>query len=81
MNPEKLQFSQQVVDFAWFRITDETVEPLPKYIDAIKNCPVPKNVKDVRSWFGLVNQVAHYAQLRDMMEPFRAFLSPKVKFE
>ena len=35
---------------------------------------------DIRSWFGLVNQVSHYAQLRDMVEPFRKFLSPREKF-
>ena len=80
LNLEKFQFSQPVVDFAGFRITEDTVEPLPKYIDAIKGFPTPKNIKDIRSWFGLVNQVAHYAQLRDMMAPFREFLSPKVKF-
>ena len=50
-------------------------------MDAIKNFPVPESITDVRSWFGLVNQVSHYAQLREDMEPFRRFLSPKVKFE
>ena len=81
LNPEKLQFSQLTVDFAGFRITENTVEPLPKYVDAIKNFPVPESITDMRSWFGLVNQVSHYAQLREDMEPFRRFLSPKVKFE
>ena len=81
LNPEKLQFAEMTVDFAGFRIKEDSVEPLPKYLDAIRNFPTPANITDVRSWFGLVNQVAHYAQLRDMMEPFRRFLSPKVKFE
>ena len=81
LNPEKLQFAQSTVDFAGFRITNGTVEPLPKYIDAIKEFPTPENLTDIRSWFGLVNQVSHYAQLREMMEAFRKFLSPKVKFE
>ena len=36
---------------------------------------------DISSWFGLVNQVANYAQLRDIMAPFWPFLSPKRKFE
>ena len=39
------------------------------------------NFTDIRSWFGLVNQVANYAQLRDIMAPFKPFLSPKHKFE
>ena len=81
LNPEKIQFSQETVDFAGFRISLDTVEPLPKYLDAIREYPTPANISDIRSWFGLVNQVSHYAQLRDLMEPFRKFLSPKVKFE
>lgn len=80
-NREKFQFSQPKVEFAGFRITQDTVEPLPKYLDAIREYPTPKNISDVRSWFGLVNQVSHYGQLREMMEPFRKFLSPKCKFE
>ena len=80
LNPEKFQFAEETVDFAGFRITQETVEPLPKYLDAIRQFPIPKTTTDIRSWFGLVNQVSHYAQLRDMMEPFRKFLSPKEKF-
>ena len=63
LNPEKFQFSQPVVDFAGFRITKSSVEPLPKYIDAIEGFPTPTNLTDIRSWFGLVNQVSHYAQL------------------
>ena len=81
LNAEKFQFAQNTVDFAGFRITDNTVEPLPKYIDAIREYPTPENITDIRSWFGLVNQVSHYSQLRDDMEPFRKFLSPRVKFE
>ena len=80
VNPEKFQFSQRLVDFAGFHLTETTVEPLPKYLNAILNFPVPKSLTDIRSWFGLVNQVSHYAQLRDVMEPFRKFLSPKTMF-
>ena len=81
LNPDKFQFAQQTVDFAGFRISPSTVEPLPKYLQAIQNFPTPANVSDIRSWFGLVNQVAHYAQLRNLLAPFKPFLSPKHKFE
>ena len=81
INFEKLQFSQPIVDFAGFRIAEEDIEPLPKYLHAIRHFPTPSTVTDIRSWFGLVNQVAHYAQLRNTLEPFRKFLSPKVPFK
>ena len=80
LNPEKFQFSQSTVNFAGFRITKDSVEPLPKYLDAISGFPTPKSLTDIKSWFGLVNQVSHYAQLRDMLSPFRKFLSPKEEF-
>ena len=81
LNSEKFQFSLPNVDFAGFRLSLDTVEPVPKYLDAIRNYPTPENISDIRSWFGLVNQVSYYADLRNIMEPFRKFLSPKCKFE
>ena len=59
LNQGKFQFSQPTVDFAGFRISSDTVEPLPKYLDAIRGFPTPCNIKDIRSWFGLVYQVSH----------------------
>ncbi|KAJ8359136.1 hypothetical protein SKAU_G00156610 [Synaphobranchus kaupii] len=61
-------------------VSDATIEPLPKYLDAIRDFPTPVSTTDIRSWFGLVNQVANYAQLRDTMAPFKPFLSPRCKF-
>ena len=79
-NPTKFQFCQRQADFAGFRISESSIEPLPKYVDAIRTFPTPKSTKDIRSWFGLVNQVANYGQLREFMALFRPFLSPKYKF-
>ena len=80
LNPDKFQFAQRSVDFAGFRVSDTSIEPLPKYLDAIRDFPSPVSTTDIRSWFGLVNQVANYAQLRDTMAPFKPFLSPRHKF-
>ena len=80
MNSNKFQFAGKEVDFAGFRITDTAIEPLPKYLDAIRDFPTPTSTTDIRSWFGLVNQVANYAQLRDTMAPFKPFLSPRCQF-
>ena len=80
LNPDKFKFCQIKVPFAGFNIGSQKVEPLPKYLNAIKMFPTPRTSTDIRSWFGLVNQLSSYAQLRDVMEPFRPFLSSKVKF-
>ena len=81
LNPDKFQFASKEVDFAGFRIADDTVEPLPKHLEAIQSFPKPQSTTDIKSWFGLVNQVSQYAQLRDIMAPFRKFLSPRTRFE
>ena len=80
LNPDKFQFASKEVDFAGFRICNDTVEPLPQYLKAIQHFPRPQSSTDIRSWFGLVNQVSTYAQLRDTMAPFRKFLSPRTTF-
>ena len=80
LNPDKFQFAKRTVDFAGFRITNATIEPLPKYLDAIREFPTPTSLTDIRSWFGLVNQVTNYAQLRELMRPFKPFLSPRTPF-
>ena len=81
INPTKFQFCEKTIDFAGFRISDSEIEPLPKYLDAIRHFPTPKNISDIRSWFGLVNQVSNYGQLRDIMKPFKQFLSPRHPLE
>ena len=80
LNPKKFQFCQREVEFAGFLITQDEVKPLPKYLDAIRNFPRPTNISEIRSWFGLVNQVSHYAKLTDLMAPFKPLLSPKTRF-
>ncbi|KAK3755454.1 hypothetical protein QZH41_007878 [Actinostola sp. cb2023] len=80
LNPDKFQFAGRSVDFAGFRVSATAIEPLSKYLDAIRDFPSPTSTTDIRSWFGLVNQVANYAQLRETMAPFKPFLSPRYKF-
>ena len=49
LNPDKFQFASKVVEFAGFCITESDIEPLPKYPDAIRNFPTPKNISDIRA--------------------------------
>ena len=81
LNYDKYQFCQREIEFAGFKITDTEVKPLDKYLRSIAEYPTPTKTKDIRAWFGLVNQVSYYAQLTQMMEPFRPFRSKYKKFE
>ena len=54
VNPEKFQFGEDTVDFAGFKISPNTVEPLPKYLLSIANFPTPEDISDLRKrlvWF------------------------------
>ena len=76
----EFQFAKRKVQFAGFEVTEREIRPLEKFIRAIRDFPTPTKLSDVRSWFGLVNQVGHYAKLTDIMAPFKPLLSPKSKF-
>ena len=55
--PSKFQFGQDTVTFAGFEITMDHVKPHQKFIEAIANFPMPTDIHDNHSWFGLINQV------------------------
>ena len=80
LNPDKFSFAKDKVEFAGFEITNDTVRPCKKYIRAISDFPILQSLTDVRSWFGLVNQVSYAFSMADVMLPFRELLKPSNKF-
>ena len=80
-NPKKFQFGQTEVNFLGFLITADGVQTTKQFQESILNFPTPKNITDVRSWFGCVNQVSYSFAAAPIMEPFRHLLSSKVPFE
>ena len=81
LNPDKFIFAQDTVEFGGFEITSDSVRPCKKFLRAILDFPEPKNITDIRSWFGLVNQVAYAFSMTDKMLPFRELLHPKTQFQ
>lgn len=80
LNPSKFSFAKDTVNFAGFEISPTAVRPCPQVLEAIKRFPKPRNITDVRSWFGLVNQVAYAFASADRMQPFRNLLKPNTPF-
>ena len=80
LNPKKFAFARDVVEFAGFEISRDSVKPSSKYLAAIKDFPTPKDITGVRSWFGLVNQVSYAFSMTKTMQPFRELLKPDRKF-
>lgn len=76
-NPQKFHFAEKEVEFAGFLITEDGIKPTKKMTETIRNFPTPKNITDIRSWFGMVNQVAYAFSQAEVMAPFRELLKTK----
>ena len=79
-NPEKFHFAKDTVEFAGFEITSTNIRSSDTFIRAIKDFPIPRNITDVRSLFGLINQVSYCQSSSEELRPFRELLSPSTPF-
>ncbi|VDI45746.1 Hypothetical predicted protein [Mytilus galloprovincialis] len=77
---KKFHSAQDTVEFAGFKITNDRVRPCKRYLPAILDFPTPKNITDVRSWFGLVNQVSYAFSMADRLNPFRQLIKNGTPF-
>ena len=79
-NPKKFQFSESSVRYLGFVINSSGIQTTPEFIQSILDFPTPRNITDVRSWFGAIGQVNFaFASAPDML-PFRHLLSTKSPF-
>ena len=81
LNPEKFIFGADTVEFAGFEVTRDSIRPSQKYLRAIRSFPTPQNITDIRSLFGLINQVAYTFSMTERMSPFRSLLKPDTPFQ
>ena len=58
-------------------MTPDGYRPPKRVLDAIQNFPTPRTITDIRSWFGLINQVSYAFSQTGTMAPFRDLLSKK----
>ena len=63
-----------------FKYQSTLVKPCSKVLQSLKDFPTPSNVTDIRSWSGLVNQVAYAFAVANNMRPFRDLLKPDQPF-
>ena len=79
-NLTKFVFASDTVEFAGFQITSDNVTPCPRYLQAILDFPRPKDITDICSWFGLLDQVSYAFSMAQRMLPLRELLKPGTKF-
>ena len=77
LNTDKWKFSQDKIDFAGFTISAEGYCTDPSITDAISNFPTLTSRTDLRSFFGLVNQLsASTASVAGLLAPLRPTSQP-----
>ena len=79
-NPDKFMFGTDIIAFSGFDVTRDGYKPMKKMLESIVKFPVPTNLTGIRSWFGLVQQMAYAFSKTEAMAPFRNLLKRNVKF-
>ena len=77
---KKFQFCKREVEYVGFMVGDKGIRPTGKMLETIADFPRPRDLSGVRSFFGLVEQVAWAFSKRDEMEPFRGLLKSSTLF-
>ena len=79
-NPDKFVWGREELEFVGFWVKKDGVQPTDETLRAISEFPRPTDITGVRSWFGLIEQVAWSFSKTTLMEPFRKLLKPKSVF-
>ena len=82
MNLEKCKFNQTEVTFARFILSSQGYRVDHSITDAILQFPIPTNQTDLRSFFGLVNQISSTTKnvVAPLLTPLHPLLSTKNDF-
>ncbi|XP_060798261.1 uncharacterized protein K02A2.6-like [Neoarius graeffei] len=78
LNVEKCDLSKRVINFLGHVISSSGISPDPRKTEAITKMDEPRNVSELRSFLGMVNQLGKFIQqLAERDKPLRDLLSKK----
>ena len=81
LNSSKFVFAQPEVTFAGFRVNESGYTIDPEMVVAIREFPEPKTRTDLRSWYGLVNQLGPFTdETASLLDPLRSLLKESNEF-
>lgn len=79
--PHKFEVGSEV-EFVGYLIGRDGVRADPSKVDAISKFPTPSNISELRSFYGMVNQLASFSpQIAMVSAPLRGLLSTKNQFQ
>nr|XP_027211978.1 uncharacterized protein LOC113805212 [Penaeus vannamei] len=77
----KFMVAATKVSFCGYNISPEGIAADPEKVAAIRDYPTPSNITDLRSFMGLVNQLADFSpEIAATAQPLRPLMSPKRSF-
>ena len=81
LNRDKFVVAAPTVNFCGYSLHADGISADPDKISAISDFPKPTNITDLRSFMGLVNQLAEFTpDIAATAQPLRPLLSPKRSF-
>lgn len=82
LKPKKCNFILKKVKYLGHIITQEGVHPDPEKVEVIKKFPIPKNVKGVRAFMGIINWYRRFIpNVAEISTPLVNLTKKDVKFE
>ena len=82
LNPKKCSFAQQKVAYLGHVVTPDGVIPNPEKVRVVRDFPVPKNLKELRTFMGLANYYRRFVKgFAYIANPLNALTKKGTKFE
>ncbi|XP_068233597.1 uncharacterized protein [Palaemon carinicauda] len=80
-NKNKFTVAAPKVNFCGYVLSSDGISADLDKVSAIRDFPTPSNITDVRSFMGLVNQLADFTpDITAAVQPQRPLMSPKGSF-
>ena len=81
LNKDKFVFAQPKVTFAGYELSSGRYSIDPQLVLGINDFPEPTNTSELRSFFGLVNQLSLFTdQIAELLQPLRPLLSAQNEY-
>lgn len=81
LNAEKFSLATPAVQFCGFVLSADGIAADPEKVRAITDFATPANITDLRSFMGLVNQLAEFSpDIAAAAQPLRPLMSPRRSF-
>lgn len=81
LNKDKFVIAAPSVNYCGYALSGEGISADPSKVSAIRDFPIPANLTDLRSFMGLVNQLAEFTpDISTAAQPLRPLMSPKRTF-